>query len=198
MQQIIKIAYATLAEEEVLLLIDSDTCLVRTINSVGLASDGRVAFYARPNGITADMRAHLVWYRNACRLLGVKPLAPPINDYISSVVPWKSSMVRAMIARVEDTTSDNWWKAVARTSQFSEYLLYGTFIDQVVGGTACLRRDEHDHCLAHWDLRPLGLDEVERFVSRLNDGDYACLISSHSGTSAGVRQQVMVALRRGS
>jgi hypothetical protein len=195
MQQIIKIAYATLAEEEVLLLIDSDTCLVRTINSVGLASDGRVAFYARPGGITEDMSAHLTWYQNACRLLGVAPQAPPVNDYISSIVPWKRSVVKSMVARVEDATGEKWWKAVARTVQFSEYLLYGTFVDQVLGGTAGLQRDESDHCLAHWDLRPLGLDEVEQFVGRFGAGDFACLISSHSGTSPVVRQRVMAALR---
>lgn len=64
MQQIIKIACATLLEEDVLLAVDSDTFLVRTIDPATLMADGRVAFYARPNGITADMRAHLVWYRN--------------------------------------------------------------------------------------------------------------------------------------
>lgn len=195
MQQIMKIACATVIEEDLLLLIDSDTCLVRTVDPASLMAGGRFAFYARPDGITEDMHAHLLWYHNGCRLLDVTPITAPVSDYISSIIPWKASIVRAMIARVEEVSGDDWWKAIARTPQFSEYLLYGSFVDQVVGEAALLRRDEHDHCLAHWDLHPLKLDEVEGFVSRFKEGDYACLISSHSGTSAEVRERVMAALR---
>jgi Family of unknown function (DUF6492) len=49
------------------------------------------------------------------------------------MICWNRETVKAMQQQIEATTGMNWQIALARTSSFSEYMLYGVFVREVLG-----------------------------------------------------------------
>ncbi len=191
-QQFIKLAAADRLDERVLLLIDSDTFLIRPIPSGQLITEGRVRMFREDGAITASMSDHIEWYRNAHRLLGLgDPGIPPFPDYISSLITWDRRVVVALLRRVEEVSGKSWLRAMLSTAHMSEFLLYGVFVDHVLGSSA-VKPDEDDRCLTYWDFEPLSEEAAEALGQAVQPTDLAALVSSHSHTNEGI----LVDLRR--
>lgn len=186
-QQIAKIATAALLDEPTLLMVDSDAVFVRDVDLKIFARNGKTRLYRDPGAITAPMTAHQKWHDNACRLLGVPASSLPMDDYIGQVISWKKSLVLDMCRRVEAVTGLRWYHAIARARQFSEYLLYGLYVERVAGAES-VWIDEHTRCSSRWESSPLYDIDLEHFVATLQHDDIALMISAHSKTSPEVRQ----------
>jgi hypothetical protein len=185
-QQIAKIAMAGALTEHTLLMVDSDAVFVRDVDTNVFAHDGATRLYTQRAGVTAAMTDHVIWHRNACRLLGIPAEHLPLDDYIGQVISWKRELVLRMCECVEAVTGRRWYDAIARTRAFSEYLLYGLFTERVAAsGNAWI--DEHPRCASHWETSTLSAADVERFVGSLGDGDFAMMINAHSDTSGATR-----------
>jgi hypothetical protein len=197
MQQIVKIGSATALIEPILVILDSDAVFVREVNATWFLREGKVRLYRSPSGITVDHAWHINWHRTACRLLGIAPASPPMDDYIGSLISWDRQLVLEMCAHVETITGLPWHVAVVRASakqRFSEYLLYGLFVDRVLGASRGVWVDDRPGggCHTYWDIgRPLGGSAAEMFAQGMGADDVALMISSQSGTSYGVRQAIV-------
>jgi len=196
-QQIVKIASANHLQEQVLVIVDSDTCFVRDVDPTRFVRDGATRLFRRKDGIRPDMKTHILWHQNSCRLLGVPPDQPPLPDYISSLVSWDRRVVLRMQQRIESVTGGPWYAAVARTPQVSEFLLYGLLVDKVGDGRDQVWIDDEDRCLTYWDFTPLPMERVDEFASKFQDGDIAMLLSSQSRTAADVRRAVRLQVSGG-
>lgn len=196
-QQIAKFACADHLDEDVVLCVDSDVLLVRDMVEADYVRDGRVRLYSDPVGITPDMLRHVEWYNNACRLLGVEPETPPMRDYITCVVSWSRALILSMMDRVAEATGRPWYESVARTPQFSECLLYGVYVDKVLGPEAPVWADVDNHLLQHWGPSPLLDSDAEPFVAQLRADDSAVMICSRSGTSMETRRLLATRLTSG-
>jgi hypothetical protein len=187
-QQIAKIAVAQRLSEATLVMVDSDAVFVRDVEPAMFAAGHTSRLYRRTGGITADMTDHLTWHRNACKLLDVPPATAPVNDYIGQIISWNRDLVMQMCARIEMVTGRSWHAAMAMNRAISEYLLYGIFIEKVLGPQAPVWIDERSRCKTHWHLRPLLESQLTAFSLSLDEGDFALMISSHSGTSSETRR----------
>jgi hypothetical protein len=196
-QQIAKLASANHLQEQVLVLVDSDTCFVRDVDQSTFVRDGATRLFRRHDGIRPDMKTHVLWHQNCCRLLGVAPDQAPMPDYISSLVSWDRRVVLRLQEHIESVTGHPWQAAIARTPQVSEFLLYGLLVDKVGDGRGQVWIDDEDRCLAYWDFTPLPLDDVGQFAAQFADGDIALLMSSVSGTAADVRRAMRLQLTGG-
>lgn len=184
-QQVIKIAFACLSTAEAVVFADSDTCLVRRIDSeLVLREGGRVKLFADP--ADGDFPTHHPWYRGASRLLGL-----PVEQYsgygfIGNLIPWVPDVARSMVRRLEEVSGQSWRWTLLHERTLSEYVVYGLFAQKVLGFDAAhLVPEAHKPVLEYW-LERLSDEELLRFVDTLDPQHVAIHIQSKTAYSFGV------------
>jgi hypothetical protein len=196
LQQVVKLATVAASEDDVVLVVDSDVEFVRPFTAETFVRDGRVRFYRKPDQIDERLPRHMIWHRVARALLGLQPVEPPFANYIpSSLVAWDPTIVRQMLARVTATTGRPWPTAIAGQLHFSEWTLYGVFLDEVSGAPANSFASEDQLCLCYWEPSPLNLDRAADFARSIRPTDVAAMISAKSRTPLAVREAAFAALR---
>jgi hypothetical protein len=194
-QQVIKLAAIAASEEDAVLVADSDVEFIRPFNAEMFVRDGTVRFFRGPNKIDRRLSRHMTWHRVARELLGLPPEEPPYPDYISSPLAWDPAIVRRMLARVAATTGLPWPTAIAGQLDFSECVLYGVFVDSLMGAPANSFVSDDSLCLIYWENIPLNLEGSARLVGGIRPTDIAAVIQSKSRTPPAVREAVFAALR---
>lgn len=129
MQQIIKIAAIDAIPEQTLVLCDSDVAFIRCFDRNDLLVDGKVGLFDVEHS-GPESRA---WTDTARRLLGLPTTQAGYRNYVGHLICWNRETVKAMQERIESSTGINWQLALARTLNFSEYMIYGTFVREVLG-----------------------------------------------------------------
>ena len=194
-QQVVKLAAIAASEDDAVLVVDSDVEFVRPFTAEMFVRDGNVRFYCKPNQIDKRLPRHMTWHRVARTFLGLPPAEPPYSDYISSPLAWNPTIVRRMLTRVEATTGRPWPTAVAGQLDFSECVLYGVFVDAVIGAPANAFASDDSLCLVYWQDTALNPDSAARFVRGVRPTDVAAVIQSNSRTPLAVREAAFAALR---
>jgi hypothetical protein len=195
LQQIIKLAAAADADADVVLLVDSDIEFVRSFTPASFVRDGVVRFYRKPNEIDDRLPRHIVWHRVARALLGLAPPTLPLTDYICSLLAWDPTAVRMLLDRVEHVTRRPWWDSIGAQLHFSEWTLYGVFVDEVLGLPANSNASDRSLCHAYWEVVPLDDRTAADFVFEVRPDDIAIMISAKSRTPVAVRRAAFAALR---
>jgi hypothetical protein len=188
LQQALKIAAAGIVDADAVLIADSDIVLVRPTNVRRFTVNGQLALYRCDHAIHAGMERHVRWHQAARRLLGLPGMpVPPLHDYVSSLNPWEPALVRAMQRRITEVSDSHWMEAITSEVHVSEFILYGLFVDEVVGVETPRPRLKSGFCHNYWDRTPLDLDGAHSFVDRMPQEAVGMMISSKSGTSLEVR-----------
>jgi hypothetical protein len=189
MQQIVKFAAAAALDVDVLLLADSDVTFVRQVTEDTFRTAGQVRFYRRDDGVDEQMPRHVLWHNVARRLLGLPPAGPPpLPDYICPMNPWDRQVVLALKDRIEAVTRRPWLDAVASQLHVSEFILYGVFVDEVLGAPAAV---PSTLCHTYWGPEPLVAEAVPGFVEGLSPDDVAVMISAKTNTPPSVRREAL-------
>jgi hypothetical protein len=191
MQQVVKLQAAAQIEADTLLLVDSDVLFVRPVTAQMFRQDGLLRFYRKDAGVDARLPRHLIWHDIARDLLGISRARPPLPDYISAFNVWDRGTVLAMCDRIQQVTGRPWLDAVAGQLHVSEFILYGVFVDDVLGDQANVAPVESMLCHSYWDPSPLNLDTAERFARAVPDEDVAVMISAKSHTPLEVRRTAL-------
>lgn len=194
LQQVIKLSAAARLDADVVVLVDSDIEFVRSFSAQTFRRDGVVRFYRQPDEVDQRLPRHVRWHEVARTLLGVPAAPPPYPDYVSSLLAWDPAVVQAMLRRIETVTGQRWVDAVGAQLHFSEWTLYGVFVDEVLGGRAAGAFTATDtRCHAYWDEEPLDEASIARFLGRLRPTDIAVMISAKSRTPFEVRRAALAA-----
>lgn len=196
LQQILKLAAVAACEEDVALLVDSDIEFIRPFSVDTFVRDGVVRFYRKPDAINQNLPRHLIWHRVARSLLGLRPAEPPYNDYVSSLLPWNPEIVRRMLERVTATTGRSWTTAIAAQLHFSEWTLYGVFVDELMGGPINSFMSDDPLCLSYWGTTPLDCAGAANLLRGIRSTDVAAMISAKSLTPLAVRRAAFEGCRR--
>jgi hypothetical protein len=138
------------------------------------------------------MDRHIRWHQVARQLLGLPPLPElPLPDYVNPINVWDPAIVRAMQQRISEVTGMSWVDAFTSELHISEFIVYGVFVDEVIGATA---RCDPTLCHNYYDRVPLDRDRAMAFAEKITPEAVGMMISSHSGTSREIR---LAAFRRG-
>jgi hypothetical protein len=194
-QQVVKLATIAASKDDVLLVVDSDAEFVQPFTAETFMRDGIVRFFRGPDQIDQRLPRHMTWHRVARALLGLPPAEPPYPDYISSPLAWDPNIVREMLARVAATAGQQWPTAIAGQLDFSECVLYGVFVDGVIGAPANSFASNDSLCSVYWEQTPLNPDSAIEFVRSVRPTDVAAVIQSKSLTPMTVRKATFAALR---
>jgi hypothetical protein len=195
-QQLVKLSAARLADEPVLVNVDSDVRFVRPVDLSLFVKGGRTRMYRLPGGVTAGMQ-HVKWHRNVSRLLGVEPEPIPTDDYVGNVISWDRKLVLKALDRMEHVTGQPWHVAYTRARSVGEQVVYGLYIDKVIGtDSAPVWVDERSWCHTYWGPGPLSKSDVESFTRSMRGDDVAFSIAGYTGTPPEVtREATRLAVR---
>jgi hypothetical protein len=195
LQQLVKLAAVAASEDDVALVVDSDIEFIRPFGVETFVRNSVVRFYRKPNEIDQRLPKHIIWHQVARALLGLKPATPPYTDYISSLLAWDPAIVRQMLAKVANTTGRPWTTAIGGQLHFSEWTLYGVFVDEAIGASANSFASEDPLCLSYWNDGPLSRQGAIDFLSGVRPTDVAAMISAKSRTPLAARRAAFASHR---
>jgi hypothetical protein len=195
LQQVIKLAAAAASNDDVVVLVDSDVEFIRPFDAKTFVQDGVVRLYRMPGEIDARLPRHVIWHHVARKLLGLPQAQPPFADYISSLLAWDPNIVRRMLAHIAATTGRPWAYAIGSQLDFSEWTLYGVFVDEAMGPPANSFASDDPLCLAHWGTVALTHESAAEFMRRLRPTDIAAMISAKSLTPLDVKRAALAKCR---
>jgi hypothetical protein len=181
-QQLVKIRAAATLPESRYWLIDSDNAFFRDFDATLLARPQKAPFHVDFGAIASDSPRHAPWARAACRLLGLDPPCFPANDYIGQLIVWDQATVRAMIARLETVAGRGWAEALCRVRNFSEYMIYGTFVHHTPAELARVAVTR-SLCRAHWDESSLDEAAISALLESASPDEVAVCVQSFGETT---------------
>ncbi|WP_426609731.1 DUF6492 family protein [Bradyrhizobium sp. McL0616] len=126
-QQILKIASIDAIPEQTLVFCDSDTAFFRHFDREDILVDGKVGL------LDVGMAGDPKWTTVARRLLGLAQHDGASRNHVGNMICWNRETVKMMQQRIETSTGMDWRVALARTTNFSEYMVYGIFVSEVLG-----------------------------------------------------------------
>jgi hypothetical protein len=196
LQQVLKLAAAAAFDDDAVVLVDSDIEFIRPFTPETFVSRGVVRFYCKPNADDERLPRHMVWHRVARELLGLRPAgAPPYPNYVASLLAWDPAIVRRMLSHISHVTGCAWQSVVGAQRHFSEWTLYGEYVDHVIGARADSFCSDHSLCHEYWEAVPLSVEDASRFLSGAQFADIAAMISAKSRTSLAVRRAAFAGYR---
>jgi hypothetical protein len=194
MQQLVKLAVATHLDADVLLIVDSDVVLVRPVTAETFSRGRAVRLYRKDGEVDRRLPAHLKWDQNARRLLGLPGAEPPLPEYTTSLWAADRRLVVRLLHRIEAVNDGSWADVLGAQLHLSETVLYGLFVEELVGGTAASFVAHESLCHSYWQREPLDAPAATDFVNSTADSDVAILIQSTSLTPIDVRRAAIAQL----
>ncbi|MBR0797064.1 hypothetical protein JQ615_16855 [Bradyrhizobium jicamae] len=190
-QQILKIAAAMSLPHERFCILDSDIVFFRDFDLAGFEYPNTIPLLRTDDAVTADQPRHSRWLETSHQLLGVPTPPFPAPDFIGHIIFWDRETTRALAERIEAVTGMSWIEALCKTREFSEYLLYGFFVQN--DATSAVRHTvvPKTSCISYWDDPTLSKIELNRLLARANRDDVAFSIASFSGTPVETIREVV-------
>jgi hypothetical protein len=184
LQQLVKLAIANVIDEDILGFVDSDVAFVRPFNYQSFIRQGQVRLYRESQSIPATWRNFRRWYHRAAKLLGVDQVQYPAPNFISDLVIWKSSNVVKLQQHLENRSGKSWLELLAGTLHWSEYILYGLFIESVLKDSSGHYYDESYPGLHYFSEEPMSEPEIQAFLCNLQPHHLTVMISAKANIPA--------------
>lgn len=193
-QQLRRMGVAAHTGEDHLVFCDSDVAFVKPFSCAAFAENGRTRLFRIDGALAEGERpVQAAWWRNAARDLGIGTSARRPDSYITTLIAWRREAALMMCRRIERVTGRHWAAAVAADRRFSECLLYGRYVAEVLGG-AGHAPNPLGFCRVQWDGAPMADAEFEAFLAGMAPEQVAICLQSFIGVDPDrVRR---VALRR--
>jgi len=181
-QQFLKIAATNSLPHQRYCILDSDVVFFRDFDLARFEYPNSIPLLTMANAVTADQPRHSRWLETSHHLLGLPTPSLPASDFIGHIIFWDQQTTRALTSRIEAVTGLGWIAALCNTREFSEYLLYGYFVQN--DATSSLRHTvvPGTPCVSYWDHPRLSKDELNELLRSANKHDVAFSIASFSGT----------------
>jgi hypothetical protein len=181
-QQLLKIAATIALPHNRYCVLDSDIVFFRNFDLARFEHPNPIPLLIERNAVTADLPDHARWVETSHHLLGLPPATLPASDFIGHIIFWDQPTVRAMVSRIEAVTNSGWIEALCRTREFSEYMLYGYFVQNDAGCAAAHTPVSRTPCVSYWNRPTLGRGELNQLLRRADKHDVAFSVASFSGT----------------
>jgi hypothetical protein len=181
-QQILKIAAAIALPHQRFCILDSDVVFFRDVDLLRFECPNSIPLLSMPGAITSDQIRHARWVDSSHRLLGLPTPSLPASDFIGHIIFWDQQTTRAMASRIEAVTGLDWIDALCRIREFSEYMLYGYFVQNDAKFAGKHTRISRTGCVSYWDAPKLGKTELNQLLDGADQDDVAFSAASFSET----------------
>ena len=179
LQQVVKLSASMFLDEEAFVFIDSDVAFFRPFAVDMLERGGRLRLFRVPGA--ARLPTHVRWHRSAARLLVLPPTDYFGSTYIGNLISWRRDVLSQLHRRIESVAGRPWVEAVCGTWHLSEYILYGAFVDHVLGADAGHFPSAVPLSQNSWDYRLETNADLRRFFAEARAEHVAVMVSSKLG-----------------
>lgn len=176
LQQLVKLSMSEAVGTELMVYADSDVTFVRPFGPERFVEEDRV----RLNRVKYESAQHRQWLDVAANVLGDVARADiPAANYVASLVTWRRSVLRRMHERITQRHGRSWLRTMAGQQAFSEYMVYGLFVENVLGFDAAGHAPMDSPILAlSWGQDLSSEAGVDRFLDGIREGDIGVMIHS--------------------
>jgi hypothetical protein len=182
LQQLVKLAACREVAADVIVHADSDVSLMRRFAAESLVDvRGRVRLYRAPGAIDESLPEHVRWHRTAEQLLGLDPSPIPLPQYITSLVPWRRDNAVALLDLLDNRSPHSWMRSISSAWDFSEYILYGRFVSDVLGEAGAQFATASSLCLDYWGRKPLTDVQIEALIDGMSEDQVGLSITAKAG-----------------
>ena len=181
-QQLIKIAATMSLPHERYCILDSDIVFFRDFDLARFEYPNSIPLLKMPDEVTSKQIRHARWVETSHQLLGLPAPSLPAADFIGHIIFWDQQTARAMAAKIETVTQLHWVEALCRTREFSEYMLYGYFVESDRALSKRHTVAPRTQCVSYWDQPKLSKSDLNQLLCRANKDDVAFSVASFSGT----------------
>jgi hypothetical protein len=181
-QQFLKIAAAIALPHQRYCILDSDIVFFRDFDLARFEYPSAIPLLKMRNEVTAAQPRHSRWVETSHQLLGLPSPSLPASDFIGHIIFWDQQTTRAMAARIEAVTHRGWIDALCRVREFSEYMLYGYFVQNDAGFCAGHTPASSTPCVSYWNAPRLNKDGLNELLRRAGKDDVAFSVASFSRT----------------
>jgi len=181
-QQILKIAATISLPFERYCILDSDIVFFRDFDLSRFERPNPIPFLNMPNVITPDQSRHARWVETSHALLGLPARPLPASDFIGHIIFWDRDTTRKMVARIEQTAGADWITTLCRIREFSEYMLYGFFVENDAPAAQSHTACNKTQCVSYWDEPRLNQADLAQLLHKASATDVAFSVASFSGT----------------
>jgi hypothetical protein len=181
LQQLVKLSIATVLEEDILGFVDSDVVFIRAFDPSGFVQEQRVRLYRNPDSIPGEWKNFSRWYQTTSRLLGIPPVVYPAPNFIGDLITWRRSLVLKLHDYLEMRFHRYWLETLANTLHWSEYILYGMFIEHVLKQEAGHYYDPVCPGLQYFSTQPMSDFELKAFMDKVEPEQIMIMISAKAG-----------------
>jgi Family of unknown function (DUF6492) len=190
-QQLLKLKMAYVVKQDAMLMCDSDTFFIRPFNISTWANDGVIRFY-RSDWDRPEMEGEdLTKFSNAAfKVLGLEDPRYPVNGYVDNMIPWHAPTVRKACDYVTSKQGKPWYLALGRITIFSEYTLYGLYVDRVAQNKTMLAPTHETICYTIWVKDDEKLQTLETTIESLPPNIVAVGVQSNLGTDPQIQAQL--------
>ncbi|MDB9526891.1 DUF6492 family protein [Oscillatoria sp. CS-180] len=179
MQQLVKMSIFDAIDEDVAVFCDSDNTFIRPVDLSSYLLKGDQVAFLKVDYQSKDIQK---WIIASQRLLGLESVQIQPANYISNLIAWRRDNVKAMLDRIEKTNNVSWMRAVCQHRTISEYMIYGIFVDYILG------LESANHFLfdtelvkPSWSIPLSTQSEVDDFFGDLKDSHVGVMIHSKDG-----------------
>lgn len=179
LQQVTKLAITQYLDEQAYCFADSDTRFVRQFDSNQLWSGDDLRYFrdSRKQQLYKSKR-YRNWYRFAANHFNLGDEQQLSGAYIAQLTAMRKSTVADMLACIEQKAQRSWQEVLLRSLDFSEFVLYGVFVDEVL--------DNKGHqpmatgfCHSSWFFDLETQHDVNQFVTEIGHDHYALHLQSN-------------------
>jgi hypothetical protein len=188
-QQIVKLSAPSYIESSTVAFADSDVVLIAPLPLERLTDSRGTRFYAVP-GATSDSEMHARWHSIARRLLGLGGTGYTGADYIGNLITWNRSDIVALQERVARVAGRRWDAAIVGLRAFSEYILYGVFVDRVLSD-AGERSTSEDLVHAGWFYDLASEQGIAEYVNAVSESAVGVAIQSTEPFTLAERREIV-------
>lgn len=185
-QQYLKIAATISLPHDRYCILNSDIVFFRDFDLSRFEYPNAIPLLNMRNAVTAEQIPHLIrharWVENTHQFLGYPTPPLPASDFIGHIIFWDQETTRAMASRIEAVTGLDWVEALSRIREFSEYMLYGYFVENEESFSSRHTRIPRTQCVSYWDDPKLNQSELNALLRGADKDDVAFSVASFSGT----------------
>ncbi len=176
LQQIVKLSMAEVIHDaDVFIYVDSDVTFVKPFGPDRFLRDDLV----RLNRVHYQGADHERWLQSAADILGLPRDAPPRVNYVASLVTWRRDRLQDMYRHIERVSGKSWRRAILKHLHFSEYTIYGVFVECILGLEQAGHSPSDDPILhLSWGHDLSTQAGVDAFLATIRDEEIGIMIHS--------------------
>ena len=189
-QQIVKLEIANWIQQDVFIFVDSDVTLIRPFDHQLFLQDGKVRLFKETVPLDrwqSETTIKNKWFETAYRLLKLPPFAGFaergfVTNYVGNFITWKKENVLQLQKYLEQQNRKSWIESIASGWHFSEYTLYGVFVEQVLQERSGHYFDSQKVSYDYWGTEVLSEAELQEILQNIPLEYISVMISSKSKT----------------